>query len=207
MSSGRLVFYIDGFNLYFGLKEKGWRRYYWLNLREMCSRLTRPDQQLSLIRYFTSRINQSDPAKRRRQNTYLEALETLYQLEIHYGAYLGTTQSCLKCGHTFVKHSEKKSDVNLAVKLLTDAMDDVYDIAVLISADSDLTPAVEALKKHFPGKETLLFFPPARSSLSLKGVCQRYGGVLNQTTLSKSQFPDTVISKTGYPLRRPDHWA
>ena len=206
MSSERLLFYIDGFNLYFGLKEKGWRRFYWLNLQELCSRLTRADQQLTLIRYFTSRISQSDPGKRIRQNTYLEALETLPLLEIHYGTYMGTPQSCLKCGHTFIKHSEKKSDVNIAVKLLTDAMDDLYDVAVLISADSDLTPAVEALKKHFPKKETLLFFPPARSSLSLKRACQRYGGVLNQTTVSKSQFPDTVISKTGYPLRRPNHW-
>lgn len=203
----RLVFYIDGFNLYFGLKEKGWRRYYWLNLQEMCSRLTRPDQQLVLVRYFTSRINQADPAKRIRQNTHLEALETLPLVQIHYGTYLGTLQTCLKCGHTFVKHSEKKSDVNLAVKLLMDAIDDMYDIAVLISADSDLTPAVEALSNYFPKKETLLFFPPNRSSLSLKGACQRYGGALNQTTISRSQFTDTVMSKVGFPLKRPAHWT
>jgi hypothetical protein len=35
-------------------------------------------------------------------------------------------------GHTFVKHSDKKSDVNLAVNLLTDAMDGLYDVAVII---------------------------------------------------------------------------
>ncbi len=27
----RVIVYIDGFNLYFGLKSKGWRRYFWLN--------------------------------------------------------------------------------------------------------------------------------------------------------------------------------
>ena len=28
----RVSVYVDGFNLYYGLKSKGWRRYYWLNL-------------------------------------------------------------------------------------------------------------------------------------------------------------------------------
>lgn len=27
--SARVIAYIDGFNLYFGLKSKGWKRYYW----------------------------------------------------------------------------------------------------------------------------------------------------------------------------------
>ena len=35
----RIIAYIDGFNLYFGLRAKGWKRYYWLNLRAMCENL------------------------------------------------------------------------------------------------------------------------------------------------------------------------
>jgi len=31
----RVIAYVDGFNLYFGLKSKGWRRYYWLNPRAL----------------------------------------------------------------------------------------------------------------------------------------------------------------------------
>jgi len=127
----------------------GWRKYYWLNLQEMCSRLIRPHQELVKVRYFTARINQAAEEKRRRQLTYLEALETLPLVDIHYGLYLASPQTCLKCGHTFIRHSEKKSDVNIAVKLITDAMEDLYDSAVLISADSDLTPAVDAIKKYF----------------------------------------------------------
>jgi hypothetical protein len=40
----------------------------------------------------------------------------------------------------------------------------------------------------------ILFFPPKRSSLSLEIICHAYAGVLNRTTISKSQFPDSVIS-------------
>ena len=28
----RVIVYIDGFNLYFALRSKGWRKYYWLDL-------------------------------------------------------------------------------------------------------------------------------------------------------------------------------
>jgi len=207
MKFHRLIFYIDGFNLYFGLKSRGWRKYYWLNLQEMCSRLTRPHQELVKVRYFTARINQAAEDKRRRQLTYLEALETLPLVDIHYGLYLASPQTCFKCGHTFIKHSEKKSDVNIAVKLITDAIDDLYDSAVVISADSDLTPAIDTIKTHFPKKRVLLFFPPKRSSLSLKNACHVCCGVLNKTTISRSQLPDVVKSKSGYPLKRPIHWT
>lgn len=206
MKPHRLIFYIDGFNLYFGLKSREWRKYYWLDLQQMCARLIRPHQSLVKVRYFTARINQAAEGKRRRQLTYLEAIETLPLLDIHYGTYLASPQTCFECGHTFIKHSEKKSDVNIAVKLITDAMNDLYDSAVLISADSDLTPALNAIKAHFPKKRALLFFPPRRSSLSLKNACHVYCGVLNKTTISKSQLPDIVKSKSGYLLKRPDHW-
>lgn len=207
MAPARLVFYIDGFNLYFGLKDRGWRKYYWLDLQEMCSRLTRPGQEIVKIRYFTAYINQAHQEKRLRQLTYLEALDTLPLLEMHFGAYLATPQKCFNCGHTFTKYSEKKSDVNIAVRMITDALDDVYDKAVLISADSDLTPCIEAIRRHFPSKKVLVFFPPKRSSMALRKACHIYGGVLNKTTISRSQLPKTIIGKAGYPLRRPDHWT
>lgn len=78
----RVIAYIDGFNLYFGLRSKGWRKYYWLDLARLASVLIKPTQRLEAIHYFTSRIvphgyNTCDIS---RQNTYLEALSTLPQL-------------------------------------------------------------------------------------------------------------------------------
>ncbi|MCK4727527.1 MAG: NYN domain-containing protein [Desulfobacterales bacterium] len=207
MNKKRTVFYIDGFNLYFGLKELGWRRYYWLNLQEISRRLTRPHQQLVRVRYFTARITGPDRKKQLRQNTYLQALETLPLVEIHYGHYLAHTRKCKKCGSSFTRYNEKRSDVNIAVNLLTDAMDDLYDTAVLISGDGDLVPAVQAIKEYFPKKRVVLFFPPKRPSAFLKNTCHVFGGTLNKHTISKSQLPETVTSKLGYPLRRPAHWT
>ena len=38
----RVISYIDGFNLYFGLKDKGWKRYYWLDLAALSGALLKP---------------------------------------------------------------------------------------------------------------------------------------------------------------------
>lgn len=39
----RVISYIDGFNLYFGLKQKGWRKYYWLDLAALSRSLLKDD--------------------------------------------------------------------------------------------------------------------------------------------------------------------
>lgn len=43
-------------------------------------------------------------------------------------------------------------DVELAIDLVQDAMDDVFDVAVLASADTDLVPALRLVAQRFPGK-------------------------------------------------------
>ena len=40
----RVMTYIDGFNLFFGLKSKGWRRYYWYDPRLLSEHLLKPGQ-------------------------------------------------------------------------------------------------------------------------------------------------------------------
>ncbi len=41
MENERIITYIDGFNLYFGLREKGWRCFDWLNLKLACCEVGR----------------------------------------------------------------------------------------------------------------------------------------------------------------------
>jgi uncharacterized LabA/DUF88 family protein len=207
MPPERTIFYIDAFNLYFGLKESGWKSFYWLNLQELANQLLAPYQVLVKVRYFTSRLTGPDRGKQIRQKTYLEALETLPLVKIHYGHYMAHPWTCKTCNKSFTRYDEKKSDVNFAVSLITDAIDDLYDAAILICGDSDLVPAVEAIKTHFPQKRVILFFPPKRHSDSLRNACHKFIGTIYKATFKKSQFPDTVTSLTGHPLKRPPRWT
>ena len=81
----RVAVYVDGFNLFYGLRSKGWRRYYWLDVHRLAENLLRPGQTLAAVRYFTARIfsDPRDPGKPARQNAYLDALATLPALNIH----------------------------------------------------------------------------------------------------------------------------
>jgi len=98
----RVIAYIDGFNLYFGLKARGWRRFYWLDLVALARNLLRPRQTLVETKYFTSRIR-NDPSKEHRQSTYIDALETLPPADFHifYGKFQSETRTCRSCGASY----------------------------------------------------------------------------------------------------------
>ena len=212
----RVIAYVDGFNLYFGLKDSGYKRFYWLNIQIMIQNLLREYQQLMLIKYFTARISGPEKgdsskfaedleAKRCRQAVFLEALETLAGFVTFYGHYLREKVQCLKCGRMWNNHEEKMTDVNIATEMLTDAFEDKFDTALLISADSDLVPTIKALKRLFPKKQIIVFFPPGRFSAQLKNVADRQF-TIGRRTLAKSQFPDQVIKADGHVLQRPQQW-
>ena len=203
----RVIVYVDGFNLYFGLKSKGWRRYYWLDLRRLAENLLRPEQRLIAVRYFSARISArpGDTNKRKRQTTFLEALETLPDLHIHYGHYLAKPQRCHTCGATWVTHEEKMTDVNIAVELLGDAQDDSFDTAIILSGDSDLTTAVQAVRRRYRDKRVIIAFPPDRDSVQLRKVATTAFRI-GRKKFKDSQLPERVSKADGFVLERPKEW-
>lgn len=107
----RVVYYIDGFNLYFGMKESNWRRYYWLNVRQLAKDMLFSHQELVGLYYFTSRIS-SPEDKRLRQNAYLDALEATDGIEVRYGQFYGQPFTCPICKGKGRVPAEKTTDVN-----------------------------------------------------------------------------------------------
>lgn len=212
----RVIAYIDGFNLYHGLRASRFRRYYWLNLRAFAENLLQGRQVLVHTKYFTARISGAlagDPperakhlnAERKRQSDFLDALDTLPDFRRYEGHFLGKAIECRACGASWRSHEEKMTDVQIATEMLTDAFEDRYDAALLISADSDLVPPTLAVQRMFPTKRVIVGFPPARSSVALGKVASA-SFVIGRAKLAKSQFPDEVRKADGYVLRRPSEW-
>lgn len=203
----RVIAYIDGFNLYFGLKSKGWERYYWLNVQQLAINLLKGDQRLEKTKYFTSRVSKTpyDPGKSHRQNTYLEALQTVPGLEIYYGHYLPKNVQCYSCGATWVAHEEKMTDVNIATAMILDAFDDLYDTAILISGDSDLSAPVREIRNRFPAKNVIVAFPPARESVVL-GKVATGSFIIGRKKIADSQFASEIKKSDGFILRPPPTW-
>ena len=204
----RIAVYIDGLNLYYGLKSKGWRRYYWLDLQRLSEGLLRPRQRLQFVRYFTAKalLDGNDPGQVERQDAYLQALSSLPKVDIRYGFHIAKTITCPHCGAGIRRYEEKMTDVNIAVALLEDARDDLYDAAILISADSDLTAPIVAVRQKYADKRVLVMFPPERISRDLRDVANE-SFTIGRKLIAQSQLPDPVAKPDGYRVAKPARWG
>ncbi len=203
----RVITYVDGFNLYFGLKDSRFKKYYWLDLPALSAALLKPGQQLVATHYFTARIrtNGRNAADAKRQTNYIDALAAQDNLTVHEGHYLEKTQRCNGCGATWKAYEEKMTDVNIAAQMLADAYEDRFDTAFIISGDSDLTTPIQQVRKRFPNKRLIVVFPPNRQSAQLKKAANGFLSI-GEDKLRQNQLPDPVITASGFALHRPAHW-
>ncbi len=201
----RVIAYIDGFNLYFGLKSQRWERYLWLNVQALAANLLNADQLLVETKCFTARVG-APAEKVKRQSTYLEALQTLPSLSIFYGRYQLNTFTCRSCGHVHKIPNEKMPDVNIAVQLMQDSFQDRFDTAILLSADSDLVGPVVAVHKLVPTKRVVVACASGRFSSNLCKAASAHFNV-GRALIAKSVFPESVTTASGFVLRRPPSWA
>ena len=98
---------------------------------------------------------------------------------------------------------EKGSDVNLATYLLTDGFEDDYEMAVVISNDSDLTLPIRMTSTKL-GKQVGVFDPTRRRSFQLHDAASWYRP-LRKGPLSASLFPDTLSDAQGN-FTKPAGW-
>lgn len=203
--------YIDGFNLYYGA-VKG-TPYKWLNPLELVCKLL-PKNRIDKIKYFTARVaaRSDDPDKPTRQQTYFRALQTLPNLEIIEGHFLTHSVRMALANPIpglprvveVIKTEEKGSDVNIATHLLLDAFRNAYQVAILISNDSDLVEPVKAVK--YECGRTVIVLNPRKDhqSVALKQHAD-FVKPIRAGVLKASQFPHTLTDRNG-TFTRPAGW-
>jgi uncharacterized LabA/DUF88 family protein len=111
---------------------------------------------------------------------------------------------CNRCGVSWTSYEEKETDVNFAVRLLEDALTDKFDLAMLITADSDMIPAIKAVKRQRPDLKMIAAAPPARHSSELEKAADGYLRI-GHAKVRQAQMPDAVYSP-GRTYRRPERW-
>jgi uncharacterized LabA/DUF88 family protein len=132
--SDRVAIFIDGSNLYHSLKNNFKR--FDLNFAEFARKLC---GQRKLVRTYYYNVLQ-DPSQKmeghREQSDFLDTLRKTPYLELR----LGSTK--LSQG----VQVEKGIDVMIATDLLYFAANNTYDIAILVSGDSDFTYTLQVVK-------------------------------------------------------------
>ncbi|WP_206074614.1 NYN domain-containing protein [Antribacter gilvus] len=206
MTGRNLIAYIDGFNLYHGLHEVTRRRKLWLDVVDLTRRL-RPRSRLVQVKYFTAHVL-DQPAALSRQENYLNALRAQNPglLTITLGRYQKRMVACRSCGHVRPHYEEKQTDVNIATEIVADALAGRCQDALIISADSDLVPAV-TMAQRLPGYFAVAAFPPGRHSNDLKRLMPASFGI-HLPRIAQAQLPSVVKDQeSGTLYARPPYWT
>ena len=103
-----------------------------------------------------------------------------------------------------MKTEEKGSDVNLATHLLIDAFDDAFEVAVIISNDSDLKEPIRLVRDRF-GKRIVLLAP---KTTKISGALRPLADYIRQfgpNALARAQFPMQLQDAIG-SFHKPPTW-
>ena len=190
--------YVDGLNLYCGAL-KGREGCKWLDIRLVCKRLLNADDlDVKSIKYFTALVHSKEAKKR--QEKYIDALET------------DKNTTVIKGEHKNGK--EKKTDVNIAINMLHDAVQNEYETAVLISNDSDFVPVIKMVKNEYQ-KEVLVIRPILNNlhrgrkrgggCYELEEAASGVRDLKREGIIRVSQYPDLIIHE-GHEIKKPDGW-
>ncbi|RKZ28596.1 NYN domain-containing protein [bacterium] len=158
--SKRAMVFIDGNNLYFGLKKNVGN--YNLNYEKFLERLT---EKYDLIRgYFYTALFKKEDDERlfNNQQKFLT-----YLMEVPYMQVV--TGRMERRGDDLI---EKGVDVQLAIDLVRFGAEKVYDVGFIVTGDGDYAPAVEAVKDM--GLNVISAFFPFEVSIHLKHVCDKF---------------------------------
>ncbi len=199
----RIAFFIDSFNMYHALRGKKYRQYKWLDYSRLCQCYVKKRDTITSIQFFTAYIPYSTE-KLIRQRKLVRALENK-GVEIVQGVYKKKNRYCRMCHEVYETWEEKQTDVNIAIELFRNAVQDKYDTALIMTGDSDLIPAIHAVKESFPEKTIGVIIPIARGSKYLKKEADFYMK-MTERHLSTSQFPDKVELANGRVIQKPDKW-
>lgn len=211
----RVIVYVDGFNLYYGCLKGTKHR--WLDVNALCQAMLKSGNKIVGIRYFTAKVKPraGNPQQAQRQQVYLRALATIPHLTLHYGHFitrpatrlLVKPRGSMRFAEVWVTE-EKGSDVSLASHMLIDGFRARYDLAVVVSNDSDLKEPVQFVRSELNASVGILNPHPNRSwALSPKKLPSgSFYKPIRAGALAASQFPTELKDPNG-TFQRPQRWA
>jgi NYN domain-containing protein len=187
-----LITYIDGLNLYHVINDLGIPSLKWLNLWSLSESLARRDERLVAVKYFSAFATWL-PGPYSRHRRYVKALQHA-GVETTMGRFKEKPRKCPKCKYQWFGHEEKETDVHIAITLVHDALTNKFQRAIVISADSDLGPAIRLAAATAPLKQIFVAAPPGRLTYArdLKPRLE-----VTRGRIAKHLFPEKLYDHSG----------
>jgi len=160
MKSRRTIVYIDGYNLYHSIDDLKDDSLKWLDLRKLAESMLRDDEHLHQVIYFTAFATHY-PGAYKRHRAYVAALKE-ERVKVVLGQFKKKFPKCNVCQARYQTHEEKETDVNIAIHLIRDTLQDTFDRAIIVSADTDMRSAVQMARNLSGTKLIDVVAPPGR---------------------------------------------
>lgn len=207
----RTIFLVDGFNLYHstvdiarycnGLKVK------WLNIHSLCKSylpLIGKDATIESIYYFSAlAYHLNDPGVIKRHKDYIKCLRET-GVEEQLARFKRKTIHCSH-GGKITRYEEKETDVAIASKLFEVLINDECDTVILMTGDTDFTPAIKTAKRLCPCKRIIFSFPFGRKNDELAKMAPG-SFTIRRNSYVKHQFSDPFVLSDGTVIPKPSDW-
>ena len=209
----RVIFFIDGFNLYhstISIQNATGLCLKWLNIDSLCRSYIPAlgkDVSLGAINFFSAipdYLSLSNPDKIIRHKLYIQCLEAS-GVNVILGRFKEKEVYCNKCKSNLIKHEEKETDVSIAIKIVEAFALNQCDIVAIITGDTDLTPVIRSVKKLFPGKEAIFIFPYDRENREIAKLLPKSFSIKKKSYI-KHQFPNPFTLSNGKQISKPLTW-
>ncbi len=112
---------------------------------------------------------------------------------------------CPHCKKRIIRHEEKETDVAIAIKLSEMLFNNECDTLVLMTGDTDLSPAIKNTKRLFPDKTIIFAFPYKRANAELAQIAPG-SFKIHKGSYVRHQFPSRVVLRDGTYIEKPDSW-
>jgi uncharacterized LabA/DUF88 family protein len=162
----RVNVYIDGFNLYHAIDDLGDDTLKWVNLKLLSENILNKYQVLNCVKYFSAYATWRPDAYKRHRD--FVAANEAHGVKVIMGRFKAKEISCKAlCKQKFWTHEEKETDVNIGAHLIADMLQNKFDTAIVITADTDLSAVIELAKTlSNNNKRIYAVAPPNRMSRS-----------------------------------------
>ena len=153
----RVMVYIDGSNLYHSLNEAAGRTD--LDFSKFSQKLVGSHRQLVRTYYYNAPVDQTkEPDRYRGQQRFFQAVKRIDYFEVRLGRLVYRNWPS-------VPPYEKGVDIRLGTDMLVHGFARNYDVAILVSGDTDFADAVQAVKDRGLHVEVALFNPAGSQRL------------------------------------------
>jgi uncharacterized LabA/DUF88 family protein len=224
----KTIIYIDGYNLYYGAIRG--TPYKWLDavtLFERMAQTQEPNAVVTAVKFFTAPVKAKFSTRKQQatqsQKIYHRALQAIHtdRMEIIEGYFQLSRGTFPKYQHPLDKTDkvpvwrleEKKTDVNIALHLYRDVLQERCEQVIVVSNDSDIVPALEFIKQDFPATKIGAILPRLKpenhatdgASKDIRELADWTRHYLLEEELANAQLPEKIPTNKK-PILKPDYW-